>query len=152
MTREYCLRARVRVTYKLVSSDMTIRQRALSLLNGLVSKKNLAEIVRKLVEHAHAAEVLMTSDDTPTPAAAPVDAGAVVAGGAPSGPVRSYADDLIHKIVELCSMDSFAHLTDFEWYIAALVELTRVRGMASGNLVAVRADACACADTGSVCV
>jgi AP-3 complex subunit delta-1 len=37
--------------------DITIRHRALSLLNGLVSKKNLADIVRKLLDHAHSADV-----------------------------------------------------------------------------------------------
>ena len=40
--------------------DISIRQRALSLLDGLVSKKNLADIVRKLVDHAHAAEPSVT--------------------------------------------------------------------------------------------
>ena len=72
---------------------------------------------------------------------------------------RAYVDDLVTKVIELCSMNSYQHLTDFEvrccimiiiiiitkhstfltitqWYVAALVELTRVRGMTSGELVA----------------
>ena len=64
--------------------DLTIRQRALSLLNGLISKKNLADIVRKLVEHAHAAEVVIgTGDDSlsTAAAAAPPAGGAVSADG-----------------------------------------------------------------------
>ena len=35
-----------------------------SLLNGLVSKRNLADIARKLIEHAHAAEPAPSDDGT----------------------------------------------------------------------------------------
>jgi hypothetical protein len=42
----------------------------------------------------------------------------------------------VHKIVELCSLTNYSFLSDFEWYISVLIELTRVRGMASGKLVA----------------
>jgi hypothetical protein len=139
--------------------DITIRHRALSLLNGLVSKKNLADIVRKLLDHAHQAEVAVTAggadgDDEydredPVAAAAAADAAeaaAAEAGGAGGGggalpsatasSNRSYADDVVHKIVELCSLTNYAFLSDFEWYISVLIELTRVRGMASGRLIA----------------
>lgn len=37
--------------------DESIRLRALDLLYGMVSKKNIVEIVRKLMEHVDAAEV-----------------------------------------------------------------------------------------------
>ena len=38
--------------------DESIRLRALDLLYGMISKKNIMEIVRKLMEHLDAAEVL----------------------------------------------------------------------------------------------
>jgi AP-3 complex subunit delta-1 len=85
--------------------DVTIRMRALDLLTGMVSKRNLVDIVRKLLEHIDKAE-------------------------------GAYRDDLVDKIILLCSQNTYAHVTDFEWYLTVLVQLTRVHGTPHGALIA----------------
>ena len=44
--------------YTKYDEDITIRQRALDLVAGMVTKKNLIEIVRILMEHVVTSEVL----------------------------------------------------------------------------------------------
>ncbi|XP_059468958.1 AP-3 complex subunit delta-1 [Neocloeon triangulifer] len=86
--------------------DESIRLRALDLLYGMVSKKNLMEIVKKLMIHMDKAEG------------------------------TSYRDELLSKIVEICSQNNYQHITNFEWYVSVLVELTRMEGTKHGPLVA----------------
>lgn len=38
----------------------------------------------------------------------------------------SYRDELLEKIVEICSRDKYKNITDFEWYLAVLADLTSV--------------------------
>ncbi|XP_065337319.1 AP-3 complex subunit delta-1 isoform X1 [Cloeon dipterum] len=86
--------------------DESIRLRALDLLYGMVSKKNLMEIVKKLMIHMDKAEG------------------------------TSYRDELLSKIIEICSQNNYQHITNFEWYVSVLVELTRMEGTKHGPLVA----------------
>ena len=79
-------------------SDESIRLRALDLLYGMVSKKNLAEIVRKLVSHMGRAEG------------------------------TGYRDELMEKIVRICSQNDYQYVTSFEWYVSVLVELASTEG------------------------
>ncbi|CAK9807259.1 AP-3 complex subunit delta-1 [Anthophora plagiata] len=86
--------------------DETIRLRALDLLYGMVSKKNLMEIVKKLMVHMDKAEG------------------------------TAYRDELLSKIIQICSQNNYQFVTYFEWYISVLVELTRMEGTKHGPLVA----------------
>ncbi|XP_034182981.1 adaptor-related protein complex 3, delta 1 subunit-like garnet [Osmia lignaria lignaria] len=86
--------------------DESIRLRALDLLYGMVSKKNLMEIVRKLMVHMDKAEG------------------------------TAYRDELLSKIIQICSQNNYQFVTYFEWYISVLVELTRMEGTKHGPLVA----------------
>merc|ERR1711971_775526 len=79
-------------------SDESIRLRALDLLYGMVSKKNLMEIVKKLMAHMDKAEG------------------------------TTYRDELMDKIIQICSQNDFQHISNFEWYITVLVELSRTEG------------------------
>ena len=47
----------------------------------------------------------------------------------------AYRDELISKIVFMCSRDKFAYLTDFAWYLSVLVDLATIQGTAHGSLV-----------------
>ncbi|CAF4371016.1 unnamed protein product, partial [Adineta steineri] len=71
-----------------------------------VSKKNLMDIVRKLMIHMDKSEG------------------------------SHYRDELLSKIIEICSQSDYQHITNFEWYISILVELTRLEGTKHGNLIA----------------
>jgi AP-3 complex subunit delta-1 len=65
-----------------------------------------------------------------------------------------YRDELLSKIIELCSQNDYQHITSFEWfvfvsftenrlyclyrYISILVELTRLEGTKHGNLISLQ--------------
>uniref|UniRef100_A0A8D2QK96 AP-3 complex subunit delta-1 n=1 Tax=Zonotrichia albicollis TaxID=44394 RepID=A0A8D2QK96_ZONAL len=70
--------------------DESIRLRALDLLYGMVSKKNLMEIVKKLMIHVDKAEG------------------------------TTYRDELLTKIIDICSQSNYQYITNFEWYISIL--------------------------------
>ncbi len=82
----------------LSDQDVTIRSRALELLKGMASRKNLIELVAQLLKHVELA----------------------------SG---SYKQDLVEKIVEMCSSDKYALLADFEWYLDVLFKIGHMRGI-----------------------
>ncbi|ELT88988.1 hypothetical protein CAPTEDRAFT_18044 [Capitella teleta] len=86
--------------------DESIRLRALNLLYGMVSKKNLMEIVKKLMVHMDKAEG------------------------------SYYRDELLCKTIEICSQSNYQFITNFEWYVSILVELTRIEGTRHGKLIA----------------
>ena len=79
--------------------DESIRLRSLDLLYGMVSKKNLMEIIKKLMLHMNKAEG------------------------------THYRDELLAKIIDICSQNNYQHVTNFEWYVSVLVELTRMEGI-----------------------
>ena len=85
--------------------DESIRLRSLDLLYGMVSKKNLMEIIKKLMVHMNKAEG------------------------------SHYRDELLAKIVDICSQNNYQHVTNFEWYVSVLVELTRMEGTRHGKLL-----------------
>ncbi|XP_014242157.1 AP-3 complex subunit delta-1 [Cimex lectularius] len=86
--------------------DESIRLRALDLLYGMVSKKTLMEIVKKLMVHMDKAEG------------------------------TTYRDELLSKIIDICSQNNYQYIANFEWYVSVLVELTRMEGTQHGKLVA----------------
>ena len=87
-------------------SDDSIRLRALDLLYGMVSKKNLMEIVKKLMAHMDKAEG------------------------------TTYRDELMHKTIQICSQNDYQYITNFEWYVSVLVELAQIDGSKHGSLIA----------------
>ncbi|CAK1548539.1 unnamed protein product [Leptosia nina] len=76
--------------------DESIRLRALGLLYGMVSKKNLMEIVKKLMVHMERAEGTL------------------------------YRDELLTRMIEICAQNNYQHVVDFEWYVTVLAELTEM--------------------------
>lgn len=87
--------------------DESIRLRALDLLYGMVSKKNLMEIVRRLLGHMERAEG------------------------------SAYRDELLFKVIEICSQGSYQYVTNFEWYLTVLVELIQLEtGSKHGGVIA----------------
>jgi len=86
--------------------DVTIRTRSLELLTGMVTKRNLEELVHKFLQHVGAAE-------------------------------GTYRDELISKILFMCSRDKYAFLDDFAWYMSVLVDLAHLQGsMKHGPMLA----------------
>ena len=79
-------------------ADESIRLRALDLLSGMVSRKNLMEIVKKLMTHMSKAEG------------------------------TTYRDELLSKIIQICSQNDYQYISNFEWYVSVLVELSQLEG------------------------
>ncbi|CAM9363760.1 unnamed protein product, partial [Sphacelaria rigidula] len=79
----------------LSDDDVTIRTRALELLSGMVTKRNLEDLVLNLLQHITRAE-------------------------------GAYRDELIAKIIFVCSRDKYTYLTNFRWYTGVLVDLSHV--------------------------
>ncbi|TKS74721.1 AP-3 complex subunit delta-1 [Collichthys lucidus] len=48
----------------------------------------------------------------------------------------TYRDELLTKIIDICSQSNYQYITNFEWYISILVELTRLEGTRHGHLIA----------------
>ena len=71
----------------------------MNLLGGMVSRKNLVEIVNRLRQHLGDCES------------------------------TSYRDEIMNKIVSICSENGYTWVTNFEWYITVLIELLRVEGI-----------------------
>ncbi|VEL15548.1 unnamed protein product [Protopolystoma xenopodis] len=71
--------------------DESIRLRALGLLQGMITKKNLIEIVHQLVRHVQAAT-----------------------GGA------HYKAELVAQVVQICAQNNYHYITSFEWYCCFL--------------------------------
>jgi len=84
-------------------ADDSIRLRALDLLSGMVSKKNLMEIVKKLMTHMAKAEG------------------------------TTYRDELLGKIIQICSQNDYQYISNFEWYVSVLVELSQMEGGGGGH-------------------
>ncbi|KAF9990706.1 AP-3 complex subunit delta [Mortierella antarctica] len=101
--------------------DISIRMRALDLIVGMANKKNLTEIVKRLISHLLPANESESSINSGAAATALMD------------PV--YRADIIRRIVFICSQNSYANITNFEWYLAVLSDLTNVAGVNVGDLL-----------------
>eukprot|EP00112_Aurelia_sp_Birch-Aquarium-sp1_P011804 Seg2482.5 transcript_id=Seg2482.5/GoldUCD/mRNA.D3Y31 product="AP-3 complex subunit delta-1" protein_id=Seg2482.5/GoldUCD/D3Y31 len=86
--------------------DESIRYRALDLIVGMISKKTLVDIVKKLMIHLEKAEG------------------------------SGYRDELLAKIIQICSQSNYQYVTNFEWYIDCLVQLSNVENTKHGKLIA----------------
>lgn len=86
--------------------DDSIRLRALDLIAGMVTKKTLVEIVKKLIMHMDQSES------------------------------TNYRDEVLLKVLLICSHNSYHHIANFEWYITVLVEMTRFEGTRHGKKIA----------------
>jgi AP-3 complex subunit delta-1 len=47
----------------------------------------------------------------------------------------AYRNDIINRIIYICSQNSYSNITNFEWYIAVLVDLTYVGGVKVGEVL-----------------
>ena len=65
--------------------DESIRYRALDLISGMVTKKTLVDIVKKLIIHMEKSEGTL------------------------------YRDELVSKIIKMCSQNNYQFITSFEW-------------------------------------
>ncbi|KAJ4984654.1 AP-3 complex subunit delta [Stagonosporopsis vannaccii] len=122
--------------------DISIRMRALDLVVGMVNPDNLTAIVGRLMRQLRNAPIATGADEPENdrfrntgvvPYADSDDEDAEEA--LPSHEQRSdqppplpddYRTNVIRRILEMCSRDTYSNITDFEWYIDVLTQLVRV--------------------------
>lgn len=119
------------------SEDMTIRMKALDLVQGMVSSDNLVSIVSRLMRQlkassSSAAAIQRSGSPVQDPDANSDDEASLRrprSGKAdqPAPPLpEAYTVDVIGRILDMCSKGNYEHLVDFEWYIDVLIQLVRV--------------------------
>ncbi|KAI1075222.1 Adaptor protein complex AP-3 delta subunit [Whalleya microplaca] len=116
------------------STDISIRIKALDLVQGMVSSDNLVSIVSRLMR-----QLKLSSSGDRRAANAPgqnlgdsdeddfettTDPGRKSADQAPPLP-DDYRVDVVNRVLNMCSQNNYANLTDFIWYIDILTQLVR---------------------------
>ncbi|KAI1449748.1 Adaptor protein complex AP-3 delta subunit [Annulohypoxylon stygium] len=115
------------------STDISIRIKALDLVQGMVSGDNLVSIVSRLMrqlkvsssaDRKAASSRLSPEDSDDEDFEKTNDSASRSANQAPPLP-DDYRIDVIGRILNMCSQNNYGHLTDFEWYIDILTQLVR---------------------------
>lgn len=97
----------------LEDKDESIRLRALDLLYGMVSKGNLTTdagdgIVDRMMKHVSYPKM-----------------------------GNKFRDEIVFKVIDICSRNDYFYISNFDWYITVLVSLAGIEGGTShGNLIA----------------
>ncbi|KAJ3367893.1 AP-3 complex subunit delta-1 [Kappamyces sp. JEL0680] len=90
----------------LEDGDISIRRRALELMNTLFNEKSLFGIVKRLIVHLTSSTTLSLSMQE-----------------------RSYRSKVVSVIVTQCAANDYANLSNFEWFISVLCELVQFDGL-----------------------
>ncbi|KAL8917839.1 MAG: hypothetical protein Q9208_007727 [Pyrenodesmia sp. 3 TL-2023] len=120
--------------------DVSIRLQALDLCAGMVNKDNLIELVDRLLQQLGRAPLAKSGADDGRSAVAKVEPAADSDGEDPEQVLRlsedrrdsgsalpsEYRIAMIKQILDMCAKDTYANVSDFEWYINALVQLVRL--------------------------
>ncbi|KAJ2402428.1 AP-3 complex subunit delta [Coemansia sp. RSA 2559] len=147
--------------------DQTIRMRALEAVSGMVTRKTLSKTVKLLMsqlilsntialqpEGGTAGPMSGTGSETASMVDTPfVDStgttltsasGTIItprkASAALSDPADNpeYRQTVVEAIIDMCSRNSYGNLSNFEWYIATLVDLVYVPGVDVGKLLSAK--------------
>ncbi|KAK5951551.1 AP-3 complex subunit delta [Knufia fluminis] len=110
--------------------DISIRLQALDLATGMVNSDNLQSVVDRLMK-----QLMNAPDEKQTRQNGAADQGddtdleqklvADERGSDPSPVPNEYRFQIIDNILGMCSANTYASVTDFEWYIETLVKLIR---------------------------
>ncbi|GAA5934933.1 hypothetical protein JCM3775_001686 [Rhodotorula graminis] len=125
-------------------ADVSIRMRALDLVEVMVDRHNLQTIVKRLLTHLRPS----AANSTASAAASLLRAQQGVAPAAPSPTLSaSYRASLIRLILRMTSSGTYANVTNFAWLVDTLIELARI---AQSLPVSVKAGSSSAAAVGSV--
>jgi AP-3 complex subunit delta-1 len=90
----------------LEDGDISIRRRALELVTTLFNEKSLFGIVKRLIVHLTSSySVSITQQE------------------------RQYRSKVVSVIITQCSLNNYANLINFEWYITVLCDLASFEGL-----------------------
>lgn len=112
----------------LEDGDVSIRLQALELVAGMVTSDSLQKVVNRLVDQLQFA----SSDAHDLEAASPArpesgEADDVRVSTSRADTVTAlpndYRNEVIHRILDICSQGNYSEILDFEWYVNTLVKL-----------------------------
>ncbi|KAK7757238.1 AP-3 complex subunit delta [Diatrype stigma] len=113
------------------SADISIRIKALDLVQGMVSSDNLISIVSRLMRQLKLASLEGNKLSGGSQVHDPDDSDNEYVDASPGEPDQAlplpddYRTDVIRRILHMCSQNNYANLTDFDWYIDILTQLVR---------------------------
>ncbi|KAI2785829.1 AP-3 complex subunit delta [Penicillium oxalicum] len=115
--------------------DISIRLQALELAAGMVSSETLQGVVDRLLDQlrlATLASPLAAAEDEAGSTAFPsAGDGEESTGSPPAVNVAAtlpndYRNEVVHRILDICSQNNYSEVVDFEWYVSVLVQLVRL--------------------------
>jgi AP-3 complex subunit delta-1 len=119
--------------------DISIRLQALELVSGMASSDNLQSIVSRLVKQLRTTPSSVAEDGPQSPVATKIEPAADPDDeeleeklmpdkrGASMPPLpNDYRREVITRILDMSSHETYANITDFEWYLDILVQLVRL--------------------------
>jgi AP-3 complex subunit delta-1 len=119
--------------------DISIRLQALELVSGMASSDNLQSIVSRLVKQLRTTPSSVAEDGSQSPVATKIEPAADPDDeeleeklmpdkrGASMPPLpNDYRREVITRILDMSSHETYANITDFEWYLDILVQLVRL--------------------------
>lgn len=115
------------------STDISIRIKALDLVQGMVNSENLVSIVSRLMRQLKNASAEDRNGASYDPADLESDEEALERRINPTRKTKEqaaplpdeYRVDVISRILSMCSQQNYSNLSDFEWYIDILTQLIR---------------------------
>ena len=110
--------------------DVSIRLQALDLATGMVSSDNLQSVVDRLMRQLkNAPDDQSTAQNGAYDEEDNTDLEQKLVADKRSSDLpplpNEYRYEIINKILDMCSADTYANITDFEWYVDTLVKLIR---------------------------
>ncbi|OJD18582.1 hypothetical protein AJ78_01423 [Emergomyces pasteurianus Ep9510] len=128
-------------------NDISIRLQALELVSGMVSRDSLRTVVSRLITQLQTSP--LTTGDVQVNSTIPVGLtpSADIDGDDPEEQLQAttkrnepvfalpnhYRNEIIHRILDICSRDTYSSIIDFEWYVEVLVHLVRLVPASSGG-------------------
>ncbi|PKS10757.1 hypothetical protein jhhlp_002514 [Lomentospora prolificans] len=116
------------------SADITIRIKALDLVQGMVSSENLLSIVSRLMKQLRASQPSKQAQDHVTRQTGGWngDSDSDANNDSPRESTseallpEDYRIDIIGRILVMCSQNNYSSIFDFDWYIDVLTQLVRL--------------------------
>ncbi len=118
--------------------DVSIRMRALELVSSMVNRRNAKEIVGQLLSHL--VPTSKSSNSAPLPSAL---AALTRSANGTDDPIprqtntptlsSAYRLEIAKRILSMTRSDTYANITDFDWYLSVLVDLTHVANVNVGQ-------------------
>ncbi|EFR01786.1 hypothetical protein MGYG_04789 [Nannizzia gypsea CBS 118893] len=128
-------------------NDISIRLQALELVSGMVASDSLQSVVNHLITQLQTSSAVSDGPTATTSLLAHIAPAADQDDEDPESHLElarqdrmsppplpnEYRLEVLHRILDICSRDTYSNLTDFEWYVDVLVQLVRLIPPASAS-------------------